>query len=83
MRKDNWKIKVNGKGTPVSEIIDKVWRSRGIENPEAFLNPVGNILPSTDLSNIEKYSANRSKRYDLPFAIRRESAKTAVWKEES
>ena len=54
MRKDNWKIKVNGKGTPVSEIIDKVWRSRGIENPEAFLNPVGNILPSTELSNIEK-----------------------------
>lgn len=54
MRKDNWKIKVNGKGTPVSEIIDKVWRSRGIENHEAFLNPVGNILPSTELSNIEK-----------------------------
>ena len=38
---------------------------------------------SGDLSNIEKYSANRSKRYDLPFAIRRESAKTAVWREES
>lgn len=54
MRKDNWKIKVNGKGTPVNEIIDKVWRSRGIENPEAFLNPAGNILPSTELSNIEK-----------------------------
>lgn len=54
MRKDNWKIKVNGTGTPVNEIIDKVWRSRGIENPEAFLNPVGNILPSAELSNIEK-----------------------------
>ena len=54
MRKDNWKIKVNGKGTPVDEIIDKVWRSRGIEDPEAFLNPLGNILPSTELSNIEK-----------------------------
>ena len=57
MRKDNWKIKVNGKGTPVSEIVDKLWRSRGIENPEAFLNPVGNILPSTELSNIQKAAA--------------------------
>ena len=54
MRKDNWKIKVNGQGTPVGEIIDKVWKSRGIDNPEAFLHPVGNILPSTELSNIEK-----------------------------
>ena len=54
MRKDNWKIKVNGKGTPVNEIVDKFWKSRGIDNSEAFLNPVGNILPSTDLSNIEK-----------------------------
>ena len=54
MRKDNWKIKVNGKGTPVNEIVDKVWRSRGIENPEAFLNPVGNIMPSVLLSNIEE-----------------------------
>jgi single-stranded-DNA-specific exonuclease len=54
VKKDNWKIKVNGKGTPVSEIVSKVWKSRGIENPEAFLNPVGNLLPSTDLSNIEK-----------------------------
>lgn len=54
MRKSNWNIKVNGKGTPVNEIVDKIWRSRGIENPEAFLNPVGNMLPSLDLSNIEK-----------------------------
>ena len=54
MRKSNWNIKVNGKGTPINEIVDKIWRSRGIENPEAFLNPVGNILPSLDLSNIEK-----------------------------
>lgn len=52
MRKDNWKIKVNGKGTPVSEIVQKFWKSRGVENPEAFLNPSGNMLPSTNLKNI-------------------------------
>lgn len=54
MRKSNWKINVNGRGTPASDIIDKIWASRGIENPEAFLNPVGNILPAGELSNIDK-----------------------------
>ena len=53
MRKDNWKIKVNGKGTPVNEIVDKFWMSRGIELPEAFLNPSGNILPAYELKNID------------------------------
>lgn len=52
MRKSNWKVLVNGQGTPVNEIVDKFWHTRGISNPETFLNPVGNILPSTDLSNI-------------------------------
>ena len=54
MRKDNWKIKVNGKGTPVNDIIDKVWRSRGVDNPSTFLNPVGNIYPASSFKFIEK-----------------------------
>ena len=54
MKKSTWKIKVNGKGTPVNDIVDRFWVSRGIDNPEAFLFPVGNILPSTDLHNITK-----------------------------
>lgn len=54
MKKSNWKIKVNGKGTPVNDIVDRFWASRGIDNPEAFLCPVGNILPSTTLCNIVK-----------------------------
>ena len=54
MKKSNWKINVNGKGTSVNDIVEKFWRSRRIENPEAFLNPSGNILPSEDLSNIRK-----------------------------
>lgn len=54
MKKDNWKIKVNGKGTPVNDIIDKVWRSRGVDNPSAFLNPVGNIYPASCFKFIEK-----------------------------
>ena len=53
LKKNNWKIKVNGQGTPVNDIVKKFWLSRGIDNPEIFLNPVGNILPSTLLSNIE------------------------------
>ena len=52
MRKSNWKIKVNGQGTPVNEIIDKFWASRGIDTPEIFLNPTGNILPSTNFQCI-------------------------------
>ena len=54
LKKSNWKIKVNGKGTSVNDIVKKFWVSRGIENPEAFLNPVGNILPSKELPNIQK-----------------------------
>lgn len=54
MRKSNWKVNVNGQGTPVNDIIDKFWRSRGIENPETFLNPSGNILPAGALKNIDK-----------------------------
>lgn len=54
MRKSNWKVNVNGQGTPVNDIIDKFWRSRGIENPETFLNPAGNIFPATELKNIDK-----------------------------
>lgn len=54
LKKSNWKVKVNGKGTSVNEIVDKVWASRGIENPDAFLCPVGNILPSTELVNIRE-----------------------------
>lgn len=54
MKKSNWKIKVNGKGTPVNDIVDKFWASRGIDNSESFLCPVGNILPSTELNNIVK-----------------------------
>lgn len=53
MKKSNWKIKVNGKGTPVNDIVDKFWASRGIDNPEAFLNPSGNIYPSLELKNID------------------------------
>ena len=52
LKKSNWKIKVHGKGTPVNDIVEKFWASRGIDNPEAFLFPVGNILPSTSLTNI-------------------------------
>ena len=68
MRKSNWQIKVNGKGTPVNDIVDKFWLSRGIDNPLEFLCPVGNILPSTDLCNMRvagevfyKHIMNKSK----------------------
>lgn len=54
MRKSNWKVNVNGQGMPVNDIINRFWMSRGIENPEAFLNPVGNILPAGELKNIDK-----------------------------
>ena len=66
MRKDNWKIKVNGKGTPVNEIVDKFWLSRGIEMPEAFLNPSGNILPAYELKNIDKAVATFNICRNLP-----------------
>ena len=52
MKKSNWNVKVNGRGTPVNDIVEKFWVTRGVKNPEAFLNPVGNILPATNLSNI-------------------------------
>ena len=52
LKKPSWKIKVNGKGTAVNDIVNKFWHSRGIDNPEAFLNPSGNILPSIELSNM-------------------------------
>ena len=54
LKKSNWKIKVNGKGTPVNDIVDKFWSSRGISNSDEFLFPTGNILPSTNLCNISK-----------------------------
>ena len=54
MRKSNWKVHVNGQGMPVNDIINRFWMSRGIENPETFLNPVGNILPAGELKNIDK-----------------------------
>ena len=54
MRKDNWKVAVNGKGTPVNDIINKFWFSRGIENPETFLRPSGNIFPAQCFQNIDK-----------------------------
>lgn len=54
MRKSNWKVNVNGQGIPVNDIIDKFWRSRGIENPETFLDPSGNILPAGELKHIDK-----------------------------
>ena len=54
MRKSNWKVNVNGRGIPVNDIINKFWMSRGIENPETFLSPVGNILPAGALKNIDK-----------------------------
>ena len=54
MRKSNWIVNVNGQGIPVNDIINKFWMSRGIENPETFLSPVGNILPAGALKNIDK-----------------------------
>lgn len=46
MRKTNWNVKVNGRGLPVNDIATRIWMSRGVENPEAFLHPLGNILPA-------------------------------------
>ena len=57
MKKSNWKIKVNGKSTPVNDIIEKLWVSRGITNSDAFLLPTGNILPAMELSNMQKAAA--------------------------
>lgn len=54
MIKENWKLHINGRGTPVSSIIDKFWATRGVVNPETFLKPVGNIYPYTAFKNIEK-----------------------------
>lgn len=52
MRKSNWNVKVNGQGTPVNQIMNQLWASRGIDNFLSFIHPMGNILPSTDLKNI-------------------------------
>ena len=52
MKKSNWNVKVNGKGIPVNEIVDKIWKTRGIDNPDEFLHPSGNILPSFEFENI-------------------------------
>lgn len=54
MKKSNWKVNVNGRGIPVNEIVDKFWSSRGIDSPQTFLNPSGNILPTCAFENIEK-----------------------------
>ncbi len=53
MRKETWNVKVNGQGTPVNQIMNKLWMDRGVENPEVFMHPEGYILPSTALKNIE------------------------------
>ena len=83
MRKDNWKIKVNGQGQSVNDIINKFWRSRGIDNPQSFLYPSGNSLPSTNLKNIQKaaniayiYIKNKSKF--LIYAEEQPSASTSA-----
>ena len=52
MRKSNWNVKVNGQGTPVNQIMNQLWMSRGIENPATFMHPRGYILPSTCFKNI-------------------------------
>lgn len=52
MRKSNWSVKVNGQGTPVNQIMNRLWMSRGIEDPASFLHPRGYIYPSTALKNI-------------------------------
>lgn len=52
MRKSTWNVSVNGQGIPVNQIMSRIWASRGISDPPAFLHPRGYILPSTDLKNI-------------------------------
>ena len=53
MRKDNWKVNVNGKGLSASDIMTRVLNARGIKNIEAFLHPSGNILPFDTFKNIQ------------------------------
>lgn len=66
MRKSNWNVHINGKGTPVNEIIKKFWSSRGIQSPQAFLNPSGNIHPASYLQNIDKAARTFNICKNLP-----------------
>ncbi len=66
MRKSNWKVNVNGQGMPVNDMMNKFWFSRGIENPETFLAPAGNILPAGCLKNIDKAVATFNMVKNLP-----------------
>ena len=67
MRKTNWKVSVDGKGTPVNDIIDKFWVSRGIDSPDKFLTPSGNILPGECFSNINTAVATFNLVKNLPY----------------
>ena len=54
MIKDNWKIKVKGLGLSASDIYEKLKLSRGIKDIPDFFHPsTYNILPYTELKNIE------------------------------
>lgn len=68
MKKSNWNVHINGRGISASEIVERLWASRGIENPDAFLNPVGNIYPASCFENIEEAvkTFNYVKNLDHP-----------------
>lgn len=52
--KDNWKIKVNGKGMSANDIYERLKKSRNIDKISDFFHPsTYHILPYTNLKNID------------------------------
>lgn len=48
-------VKSDVRGWQVEDVVDRIFKDRGIDDPEHFLNPTeDDLLPLTDLKNIEK-----------------------------
>ena len=55
MKKNKIECKSDCRGWEVEDVVDQIFKDRGISNPEHFLNPtVEDMLPLTDLKNIEE-----------------------------
>ena len=71
MRKSTWKVAIDGRATPVNDIVNKFWKHRGIDNPEIFMNPRGFILPPQEFKYIDDAATTflTALRSDSKFLI--------------
>lgn len=54
MRIINYNIKYDGRGKPIGEIVDNIFKNRGIKDMDHFLHPEeADLLPLEDLEGIE------------------------------